>query len=238
MLQRSSSLPPEVVTATSLFSDGELAPAEQIIRAFLLRHGNHPEAMRLLAKIGMARDVLDDAEFLLEAALTLAPDHRAARYEYAQTLMQRHKYPRGARTGRQLLALEPGNLDYRSLAATIAVGLGEHDKAIALYRGLLADAPGSPDVHLWLAHALKTVGQVPEAIDAYRAAAAARPNFGDAYWSLANLKTVPFQRRGDGAHARGGGVAGDGAGGSLSSLFCARQGAGGSGRDRQFLALL
>ena len=64
MSRRCSNLPPEVVTATSLFSDGELAPAEQIIRAFLLRHGNHPEAMRLLAKIGMARDVLDDAELL------------------------------------------------------------------------------------------------------------------------------------------------------------------------------
>ncbi len=35
-------LPPDVVTATALFSDGELAPAEAIIRAFLLRHGNHP----------------------------------------------------------------------------------------------------------------------------------------------------------------------------------------------------
>ncbi len=185
-------LPPEVVTATSLFSDGEFALAENIIRAFLLRHGNHPEAMRLLAKIGIARDVLDDAEFLLEAVLTLAPDHRAARHEYAQTLMRRHKYPQAREQVGRLLALEPGNLDYRSLAATIAVGLGENDKAIALYRDLLADAPGSPDVHLWLAHALKTVGQVPEAIDAYRAAAAVRPNFGDAYWSLANLKMYRF----------------------------------------------
>src|SRR5579859_4271451 len=64
-------LPPEVVTATSLYSDGDLVPAEQIVRAFLLKHGDHPEAMRLLAKIGMARGVLDDAELLLEAALTL-----------------------------------------------------------------------------------------------------------------------------------------------------------------------
>jgi len=185
-------LPPEVVAATSLFSDGELGPAEQMVRAFLLRHGNHPEAMRLLARIGLARDVLDDAELLLEAVLTLAPDYRAARYDYADTLVRRHKYVFAREQVGQLLALEPGNPDYRSLAATIAVGLGEHDKAIALYRDMLADAPGSPDVNLWLAHALKTVGQVPEAIEAYRAAAAARPDFGDAYWSLANLKTYRF----------------------------------------------
>jgi tetratricopeptide (TPR) repeat protein len=185
-------LPPEVVSATSLFSDGELALAEQIIRAFLLRHGNHPEGMRLLAKIGMARDVLDDAELLLAATLELAPDHRATRYEYAQTLISRHKYALARAQVARLLEREPGNLDYRALAATAAVGLGEHDAAIALYRGMLADSPGSPDIHLWLAHALKTVGDVPQAIESYRAAAQARPDFGDAYWSLANLKLYRF----------------------------------------------
>jgi tetratricopeptide (TPR) repeat protein len=185
-------LPPEVVNATALFSDGDLAPAEAIIRAFLLRHGDHPEAMRLLAKIGMARDVLDDAELLLEATLILAPDHRAARYEYAECLRLRHKHPQAREQVRQLLALDPANADYRALAASIAVGLGEHEAAIALYRALLADAPDSPDLNLWIGHALKTVGQVPEAIDAYAAAAAARPDFGDAYWSLANLKTYRF----------------------------------------------
>jgi tetratricopeptide (TPR) repeat protein len=186
------SLPPEVVTATSLFSDGELGPAEHIIRAYLLRHGNHPEAMRLLAKIGAARDVLDDAETLLEAVLALAPDHSAARYEYADTLVKRQKYTLAREEVRKLLALDPRNLDYRSLGATIAVGLGEHEEAIALYRGMLADAPASPDLHLWLGHALKTVGRLPEAIEAYRAATEARADFGDAYWSLANLKTYRF----------------------------------------------
>jgi tetratricopeptide (TPR) repeat protein len=185
-------LPPEVVTATSLFSDGDLVPAENIVRAYLLQHGNHPEAMRLLAKIGMARDVLDDAELLLEAVLVLVPDYRQARYEYADTLVKRHKFVQAGEQLQQLLALDPGNLDYRALAAAVAVSLGENEKAIELYKGLLVDAPESWDVHLWLAHALKTVGQVPEAIEEYRAAARARPNFGDAYWSLANLKTYRF----------------------------------------------
>jgi len=185
-------LPSEVVSATSLFSDGELAPAEGIIRAYLLKNGNHPEAMRLLAKIAMAHDALDDAELLLDAVLTLAPDHRAARHDYAQTLAQRHKYQKAKSEIEKLLALDPKNPDYRSLAATIAVGLGEHDRAILLYREMLSDLPGSADVNLWLGHALKTVGKLPEAIDAYHAAARARPDFGDAYWSLANLKTYRF----------------------------------------------
>lgn len=185
-------LPGEVVAATALFSDGDLAPAEAIVRAHLLRHGDHPEAMRLLAKIGLARDVLDDAEVLLEAVLRLAPDHRAARHEYAQTLVRRHKHLQARGEIERLLAQDPLDLDHRSLAATVAVGLGEHERAIALYRDLLAEAPDSADLKLWLGHALKTVGRVDEAVEAYRGAAAARPDFGDAYWSLANLKVYRF----------------------------------------------
>jgi tetratricopeptide (TPR) repeat protein len=185
-------LPPEVVTATSLYSDGELLPAEQIIRAFLLRYGDHPEAMRLLAKIGLARGVLDDAELLLEAVLILVPNHRAARLEYAQALLKRHKYREASLQAEKLLALESSNKDYLSLAATSAVGLGEHERSIVLYRAMLIDAPNNPDVYLWLGHALKTIDRVPDAIDAYRSAAASRLDFGDAYWSLANLKTYQF----------------------------------------------
>ncbi len=185
-------LPPEVVTATSLFSDGDLAPAEQIVRAYLLRDGDHPEAMRLLARIALAHDVLDEAEILLAAVLGLAPGYAAARHDYAQTLIKRQKYAEAVEQIDQLLGLEPANADYRILAATAAIGLGRNERAIELYRDMLRDFPQSWDVPLWMGHALKTVGQVPEAIRSYRAAAAARPDFGDAYWSLANLKLYRF----------------------------------------------
>ncbi|HEY2177670.1 MAG TPA: sulfotransferase, partial [Caulobacteraceae bacterium] len=185
-------LPAPVVTATGLFFDGDLAPAEELIRAFLLRHGHHPEAMRLLAKIAVARDVLDDAELLLDGALALAPDHRAARFDYADVLVRRQKYAQARDEIETLLEFDPANPDYRGLAATAAVGLGDQERAIALYQDLIVDRPDDPDVRLWLAHALKTVGRARESIDAYRAAAAARPGFGDAYWSLANLKLYRF----------------------------------------------
>jgi tetratricopeptide (TPR) repeat protein len=199
-------LPPPVVAATSLFADGELDAAEQAIRAFLLAHGDHPEAMRLLAKIGLAHKVYDDAELLLAGVLAMLPDHRAARHEYAQALVFRQKYPEAEAALAPLLASEPANRDFRTLSATIAVGLGRHDLAIPLYRTLLDEIPASvgdpfdveamtlarADLNLWLGHALKTIGELPEAIAAYRAAASARHDFGDAYWSLANLKTYRF----------------------------------------------
>jgi len=186
-------LPPVIVQAYALFHDGELAIAEPMIREFLLRHGDHPEAMRLLAKIGLAHDVLDDAELLLSVVLKLAPDFRAARHDYAETLVRRHKYREALIETGTLLTADPTNPDYIMLAATTAMGLGEQDRALLLYRGMIAAAPESPDQYLWFGHALKTVGDVPEGVTAYRRAAAIRPDFGDAFWSLANLKRYRFE---------------------------------------------
>ena len=185
-------LPSEVLTATGLFSDGELSAAENLVRAYLLKHGNHVEAMRLLARIGIERDVLDDAELLLEAVLELEPDYRAARHDYARALMERHKYQRAREELETLLKLEPLNRHYKTLYTSTIVGLGEHEKAVTLYRELLEGAPQPADLYLSIAHSLKAVGKQPESIEAYRAAAAARPSFGDAHWSLANLKTYRF----------------------------------------------
>jgi tetratricopeptide (TPR) repeat protein len=192
-------LPPEVVNAKALFSDGDLALAENIVRAYLLKHGNHVEAMRLLALIGIEREVLDDAELLLDAVLELAPDYHAARYDYARVLLDRHRHLRAREELEKLLKLDPANRQYLTTYATACVGLGEHEKALTLYRGLVAGTPRAADLHLSIAHSLKTLGRREESIDAYRAAAAARPNFGDAYWSLANLKTYRFT---DGEMAR------------------------------------
>jgi tetratricopeptide (TPR) repeat protein len=185
-------LPPEIVSATGLFADGDLVQAESITRAYLLKHGNHIEAMRLLARIGLQRDVLDDAELLLEAVLELEPAYQAARLDYARVLIERHKYPQARLELEKLLKLEPRHRQYQTLYATTLVGLGEHEKSVELYRELLRDTPQAADLHLSVAHSLKTLGRQQESIDAYRAAAQVRPNYGDAYWSLANLKTYRF----------------------------------------------
>jgi tetratricopeptide (TPR) repeat protein len=186
-------LPPDVVTATALFSDGELGEAESLIRAFLLEHGHHIEAMRLLARIGIERDVLDDAQLLLEAVLDLEPDYHAARFDYAQVLIKRHLHQHAHEQAEKLLAADGSNRNYRTLHALTCVGLGLHERAIELYRELLTGATQPADLHLSIAHSLKTLGRREEAIAEYRAAAAARSGYGDVYWSLANLKTYRFE---------------------------------------------
>ncbi len=195
-VDRLAKLPPGGVTASSMFADGEIVPAERLVRAYLLTHGNHVEAMRLLAKIGMKLEVLDDAEFLLESLLMLAPDYHAARYDYALVLLQRHKHVQALEELDRLQKIDPHNRAYRISYATACVGIGNHEQAIELYRAILAESPQlSPevaDLHLSVAHALKTLGKQKEAIDSYHTAVACRPSFGDAYWSLANLKTYRF----------------------------------------------
>ncbi|HZO22267.1 MAG TPA: sulfotransferase [Steroidobacteraceae bacterium] len=185
-------LPAEVVTANGMFADGELALAEQLIRSFLLKHGDNIEAMRLLARIGMELDVLDDAEVLLEAVLRLAPDYDAARHDYASTLLRRYKPVQAIEELDKLIRRQPDNRQFRTTYANAVVGLGDHERALALYRELLPSSGQPAEVHLSIAHSLKTLGRQAEAVDAYRASAAARLNYGDAYWSLANLKTYRF----------------------------------------------
>ncbi len=204
-------LAPQIVVATGLFCDGDLIPAEIIARQYLLKHGDDVEAMRLLARIGLELDVLDDGEQLLEAVLRLAPDYHAARFDYVQALLRRHKHARAREQIEKLLPIEPANRTYRMSQASILVGLGDHEQALAIYRQILSElSPPTSDhqaqepgprplrdealLQISIAHSLKTLGRQREAIEAYRAAAALRPDFGDAYWSLANLKTYRFEQ--------------------------------------------
>jgi tetratricopeptide (TPR) repeat protein len=185
-------LPQDIVLATSLFADGELEGAEALIRAYLLKHGDHIEGMRLLAKIGIAHKIYFDAQVLLAAVVERAPDYRAAREEYAFVLTELHRYQEARTQLAPLMAAEPNNRPLKTLYAATCVGLGEHERAVQLYRELLVGGPGDAEAHLSIGHALKTVGQTAAAIESYRRAAECRADFGDAYWSLANLKTYRF----------------------------------------------
>jgi tetratricopeptide (TPR) repeat protein len=132
--------------------------------------------------------------------LRLAPDYRAARYDYALALLRRHKHTQAIAELETLLQQDPGNRVYLTTFATAHVGLGRHAKALDLYRQLIDGAPRDAplraaalsELHLSVAHSLKALGRQAEAIESYRAAAGVRADFGDAYWSLANLKTYRF----------------------------------------------
>jgi tetratricopeptide (TPR) repeat protein len=188
-------LPLEIIEAGSLFADGELVPAERLLRIYLTQHGEHIEAMRLLARICIARGLRHEAELLLEAVVQRAPAYRAARADYARALLDQHQYVRSRREIQHLLALDPDNRAYLRQYGEACVGLGDYEPGISLYRRLLRHAqPGqeTAELHMWIAFCHRAQGHRTEAIQGYRAAIAAWPESGEAWWSLANLKTYQF----------------------------------------------
>ncbi len=186
------SLAPEVVRAGSMFSDGELSAAEEILRAYLPRSGEDVEALRLLARIDLQCNEFEESESLFESVLRLKPEYVAARLDYIRVLLARRRYLQARREAEGLLETDPGSKDYLSLCAAACGGMGDHEKAIALYRQLIAVSPESPDLRVMFGHSLQTVGRQKEAAESFQKAAALRPGFGDAWWSLANLKTYRF----------------------------------------------
>jgi tetratricopeptide (TPR) repeat protein len=119
---------------------------------------------------------------------------RVARLEFVRVLIDRQKYQQAREATEVLLKQNPADRESLLLNAAACTGLGDHERAIAVYRELLAGAPDSPELHISLGHALRAVGRQLEAVESYHAASDARPGFGDAYWSLANLKAYRFSR--------------------------------------------
>jgi len=76
-------------------------------------------------------------------------------------------------------------------AATLG-RLGDFENAIQLYEQVIERAPNQSGVWMSYGHVLKTVGRQAEGIAAYRKALELKPTAGEAWWSLANLKTVQF----------------------------------------------
>ena len=167
-------MPAEIVTATSMFSDREFDAAEKLVRGYLLSHGNHVEAMRLLARLAIEKDARDEAELLLGAVLEMAPDYRAARFDYATVLLKRHRHRRPLVELDRICKAEPANRAYQTTFATACVGLGRFEQALAIYRQLLQSGPPNAELQLSIGHCLKTMGDSGAAIQAYREAVHSR----------------------------------------------------------------
>ncbi|CAN5579113.1 tetratricopeptide repeat-containing sulfotransferase family protein [soil metagenome] len=189
-------LPSAVVVANSLFVDGDLAPAEEVLRDYLRGDEGNVGALRLLARIRTEREAFDEAEALLRSLIERAPDYHAARLDYAMVLLQQQKPLRARQQAEHLLGHEPQNRAFLKLYGAACVALGDHAPVIDLYERLLAGLGQSgaevADLRLWRANALKVTGRGEDAIADYRASLAARPDNGVAWFSLANLKTFRF----------------------------------------------
>lgn len=68
-----------------------------------------------------------------------------------------------------------------NIEGTIHAGLGQHDEAVASYRGALASRPDVADTHFHLGNALAARGDRDEALAAFEQAVALRPEYVEAH---------------------------------------------------------
>ncbi len=193
-LIRASVHDPRLMEAAKALCDNRLAVAERLLRAHLQATPADPAALRMLAEVATRLGRYADAQPLLERCLELSPEFEGARYNLAIVLYRQQKAAEAMPHLDRLLAEAPDNPAYPNLLAACLGLVGEYDRAVTAYRDILAARPNQPKIWLSYGHALKTAGRHEDAIDAYGRAIAQAPGLGEAYWSLANLKTVPFDR--------------------------------------------
>ena len=171
----------------------DMATAETLLKAHLMRAPTDVAAIRMLAEVATRCDRDGDAIKLLERCLELAPTFAAARYQYAIVLHRTNDAGRALAEIERLLAAEPRNPAYRNLHGVILSRIGEYARASRIFAELLGEYPSNAKAWLSYGHVLKTEGRTKDSIDAYRKSIVREPTFGEAYWSLANLKTFRFE---------------------------------------------
>ena len=190
--QRLQALPRELLAVTNHIHEGRIFRAEEIARAFLQRNPTHVEGMRLLADIGSRLGVQEDADFLLESAVELAPDNIQLRLDYIQVLRKRQKFAAALEQAQILMDRDPDNPVFQSHYAIESMQAGDYETALDYFERVLSVLPDDPATLVSRGHALKTYGRTDDAIASYRRAAGVAPGHGDAWYGLANLKTYRF----------------------------------------------
>jgi len=180
----------ELLEAAIAMNEGRLDASEALLETRLQRLPDDAPAIRLLGEVNWRRGDLDAALVLVERAVGLTPGFDAARDFLARLLLQANRLPEALQHAQVLAASPRHNDGYELLRASVLVRLGEQHEAGEIYDRLLARRADQPRVWQNLGHVLKTLGKQSDAIHAYRQAVRYQPDLGEAWWSLANLKTV------------------------------------------------
>lgn len=184
---------PRLVEAAIALNDNRLDIAERLLKPHLHEDPYDVAAIRMLAELAARIGRWRDSENLLRRAVELAPDWIAAKANLALVLGRMGRPAEAMELLDGIFEAEPEEIGHWNLKAATLGRMGEFDEAIALYEGVLERAPDQPRVWLSYGHMLKTVGRLDEGVAAYRRAIAIRRELGEAWWSLANLKTVRFE---------------------------------------------
>ena len=188
-----ASLPQELRTVISYLAANRLGDAERLCRYFMQQNKTHVEGMRLMAEIATRTGVFDDAEFLLETVMELAPDHIEAEIQLAHVLLRRQRFHKAHKRVKAIYERDKNpSSQVQALYASVCFGVGENDEAIKTYQEMIRVSPNDPQLRVSLAHIYNATGESPKAVDLFKQAYGLKPDFGDAFWSLANTKSYRF----------------------------------------------
>ena len=183
---------PRLLAAGAAMAENRLAEAEPLLRALLHDDPFDYRAIRMLAELAGRIGRLKDAETLLRRALEIAPAFTAARANLALVLYRTNRPGEALEELARVEGEDPENLGHANLQAAAYGRIGAFEEALALYQQILRDLPDQARVWMSYGHMLKTVGRQADGVAAYRRVLALEPGLGEAWWSLANLKTVRF----------------------------------------------
>ncbi len=172
--------------------EGRIEEAERLYRQVLRRSPRNVDAMRLLALIAVKMGHADDAENLLEHAISIAPDFQLAILDLGRLRKNQDRYGEALECFDRAIALDPSQAQAHYLRAGTLARASFTQEAIDSYRECLMRRPGHIGALLGLGHVLKAVGEYEEAVASYNDCIRHAPHFGETYWSLANLKTYRF----------------------------------------------
>ena len=173
-------------------NENRLDVAERLLKPHLKDDPFDVAAIRMLAELAARIGRWHDSEHLLRRAIELAPGFTAARANLALVLGRMGRPAEALELLDDVFAAEPEDPGHWNLKAATLGRLGDFQQAIQLYEDLLRRSPRQPRVLLSYGHMLKTIGRQADGVAAYRRSIAIKPTLGEAWWSLANLKTVKF----------------------------------------------
>ncbi len=159
----------------------------------LERNPTDPHALRLVAQDAQRQGDTGEAIVLLKKAVAADAEFVIGWLDLGKLYADREDYAEALDAARRASELEPLAPLPQLRVAEYSSHLGRHDEAIEAYSAGLSANPGHRDCLIGLGHMLRTVGRHDEAVRAYRETIERHPSDAEAYWSLANMKSVRFR---------------------------------------------